>query len=196
VDLVVGRRQHPDAVRNLPNLLSFARLVAVPVAIWLMLSGEFDWAFWLFVAAGATDAIDGFLAKRFGWESELGSYLDPLADKALLVSVFLVLGLTGHLPLWLIIMVIFRDCAIVAGAIVVIAMTGEFKADPMWISKLNTTLQIVLAACVLAELGVGLDWDTLRPYAIAATAATTFGSGLAYTVLWTRRLAQREDGVR
>jgi cardiolipin synthase (CMP-forming) len=183
-------------VRNIPNLLSFARLIAVPVAIWLMLSGEFDWAFWLFVAAGATDALDGFLAKHFGWESELGSYLDPLADKALLVSVFLVLGLTGHLPLWLTIIVIFRDLVIVAGAIVVIAMTGEFKADPMWISKLNTTLQILLAACVLAELGVGLDWDMLRPYAIAATAATTCGSGLAYTVRWTRRLAHREENAR
>ena len=183
-------------MRSLPNLLSFARLIAVPVAIWLMLSGEFDWAFWLFVAAGASDALDGFIAKRFGWESELGSYLDPLADKALLVSVFLVLGLTGHLPLWLTIMVIFRDLVIVAGAIVVIAMTGAFKADPMWISKLNTAMQIVLAGCVLAELGVGLAWDMLRPYAIVATAATTCGSGLAYSVRWTRRLAHREEDAR
>ena len=94
---------------NLPNILSFCRLLAVPIAVWLMLDQHFTAAFWLFVAAGLTDAIDGFLAKRFGWETELGSYLDPLADKALLVSVFVVLGWTGHIPLWLTIMVVFRD---------------------------------------------------------------------------------------
>lgn len=179
----------------LPNILSLLRLLAVPVAVWLMLAAEFEWAFWLFVTAGATDALDGFLAKRFGWESELGSYLDPLADKALLVSVFLVLGFTGHLPTWLTILVIFRDLLIVGGAVVVMAIAGEFKAEPMLVSKLNTTLQIVLAAGVLAELGLGLNFDMLRPYAIAATAGTTFASGLAYTIRWTRRLAAKEDAT-
>jgi cardiolipin synthase len=179
----------------LPNILSLLRLLAVPVAVWLMLASAFEWAFWLFVAAGATDALDGFLAKRFAWVSELGSYLDPLADKALLVSDFVVLSFTGHLPIWLAIMVIFRDLLIVGGALVVMAITGEFKAEPMWISKLNTTLQIMLAAGVLAELGLGLNFDMLRPYAIAATAATTFASGLAYTVRWTRRMAEREDAT-
>jgi cardiolipin synthase len=180
-------------VINLPNLLSFARLLAVPFAVWLMLSAEFEVAFWLFVAAGATDALDGFLAKRFGWQTELGSYLDPLADKALLVSVFLVLGWTGHLPAWLTIMVIFRDLLIVGGAIVVIAITGAFKAEPMWISKLNTTMQILLAAGVLAELGLGYDWNALRSAAIAATGATTAASGAAYVVRWMRRLTAEED---
>ncbi|MBI3507781.1 MAG: CDP-alcohol phosphatidyltransferase family protein [Proteobacteria bacterium] len=180
---------------NIPNLLSFARLLAVPVAVWLMLVARFEAAFWLFVAAGATDALDGFLAKRFGWETELGSFLDPLADKALLVSVFLVLGWTGHIPAWLTIMVIFRDLLIVGGALVVVAITGTFKADPMWISKLNTTLQIVLAATVLSELGIGFDFEMWRWILVDVTAVTTFASGLAYVVRWTRRLAEEEDAV-
>jgi len=182
-------------VINIPNLLSFARLLAVPVAVWLMLVARFEAAFWLFVAAGATDALDGFLAKRFGWETELGSYLDPLADKALLVSVFLVLGWTGHIPAWLTIMVIFRDLLIVGGALVVVVLTGSFKADPMWISKLNTTLQILLAAAVLSELGVGFDFEMWRWILVDATAITTLASGLAYLVRWTRRLAEEEDAA-
>jgi cardiolipin synthase len=180
-------------VINLPNLLSFARLLAVPVAVWLMLGARFEIAFWLFVAAGATDALDGFLAKRFGWETELGSYLDPLADKALLVSVFVVLGWIGHLPLWLTIMVVFRDVFIVGGAVVVMAITGGFKAEPMFVSKLNTTLQIALAAAVLAKLGHDLAIDALTTGLIVATALTTFASGMAYLVRWTRRLNAQEE---
>ncbi|MCA3245450.1 MAG: CDP-alcohol phosphatidyltransferase family protein [Azospirillum sp.] len=179
---------------NLPNILSFARLMAVPLAVWLMIDGDFAPAFWLFVAAGLTDALDGFLAKRFGWETELGSYLDPLADKALLVSVFVVLGWTGHLPLWLTIMVVFRDVFIVGGAVVVMAITGAFKSEPMFVSKLNTTLQIALAAAVLAKLGLGLDIELATTILIAATAASTFASGMAYLVRWTRRLNEQEDG--
>jgi cardiolipin synthase (CMP-forming) len=177
----------------LPNILSFARLMAVPLAIWLMVAGEFGAAFWLFVAAGLTDALDGFLAKRFGWETELGSYLDPLADKALLVSVYVVLGWLGHLPVWLIIMVVFRDVFIVGGAVVVMAITGAFKAEPMFVSKLNTTLQIALAAAVLAKLGHDLAIDALTWGLIYATAATTFASGMAYLVRWTRRLNAQEE---
>jgi cardiolipin synthase (CMP-forming) len=177
----------------LPNILSFIRLMAVPLAIWLMLAGDFTVAFWLFVAAGLTDALDGFLAKRFGWETELGSYLDPLADKALLVSVFVVLGWLGHLPLWLTIMVVFRDVFIIGGAVVVMAITGSFKADPMFVSKLNTALQIALAAAVLAKLGHDLAIDALTLGLIYATAATTFASGMAYLVRWTRRLNEQEE---
>lgn len=178
---------------NLPNILSFARLMAVPLAVWLMIDGAFEFAFWLFVAAGLTDALDGFLAKRFGWETELGSYLDPLADKALLVSVFVVLGWTGHIPLWLTIMVVFRDVFIVGGAVVVMAITGAFKAEPMFVSKLNTTLQIALAATVLAKLGLDLAIDAVTTALILATAVTTFASGMAYLVRWTRRLNEQEE---
>lgn len=167
--------------------------MAVPFAVWLMLDQHFTTAFWLFVAAGLTDAIDGFLAKRFGWETELGSYLDPLADKALLVSVFVVLGWIGHIPLWLTIMVVFRDLLIIGGALVAVAIAGSFKADPMFVSKLNTTVQIALAAAVLAKLGLGLEIETPIWVLIAAAGATTLASGLAYLVRWTRVMSAQEE---
>ena len=98
---------------SFPNLLSFARLLSVPLIIWLVLDGQMTFAFWLFVAAGVTDAIDGFVAKHFNAKTELGSYLDPLADKLLIVSIYVALGVAQKLPSWLVIAVVSRDILIV-----------------------------------------------------------------------------------
>ncbi len=91
---------------NIPNALTLARIIAVPFVVWLIISNEMAAAFALFLLAGASDAADGFLAKRFGWNPELGAYLDPIADKALLVSIYVTLGFSGHLPVWLVIAVV------------------------------------------------------------------------------------------
>lgn len=179
---------------NLPNILSFARLLSVPVAIMLMLDGRFDIAFWLFVAAGVTDAIDGWIAKRFDARTEFGAYLDPLADKALVVSTFVVLGILGRLPTWLVVLVVFRDVIIVGGAMVVYAMLGDFRSRPSRISKLNTAFQIALVALVLARLGLGLGDPRIDWTLIYLTAATTLASGADYLWQWGRRLAQADDG--
>src|SRR5690606_11391126 len=100
---------------NVPNIISLCWLLCVPVTVFLILNGMMLPAFWLFVAAGVSDAVDGYLAKRLGQTSTLGSYLDPIADKALLVCVYLTLGQAGHLPTWLVIMVVSRDLLIVGG---------------------------------------------------------------------------------
>src|ERR1041385_9515241 len=113
-------------------------------------------AFWLFVAAGVSDAVDGYLAKHFDSKTELGAYLDPLADKALLVGIYLTLGWVGLIPLWLVILVAFRDLTIVGGALLEHTITQSFKSRPMMISKINTALQIALAAIVLAQHGPGV----------------------------------------
>ncbi len=177
----------------LPNLFSFARLLAVPVAVWLMLDARLDVAFWLFVAAGITDAIDGFLAKRFDARTELGAYLDPIADKFLLVSVYVTLGWLQHLPLWLVIVVVFRDAMIVVGAILEHAITGGFKSQPTVISKVNTGCQIVLAACVMAQFGLGFSLgEVLLQVMIVSVAITTALSGIGYLILWGRRLGRYE----
>jgi cardiolipin synthase len=172
---------------NLPNLISLARLLAVPFAVYLILEGEFAAAFWLFVAAGITDAVDGFLAKRFGMTSALGGFLDPLADKALLVSVYVSLGHGGYLPTWLVILVVFRDVLIIGGVILIFLVNGGIAAHPLVISKVNTVAQIALVAVVLAGLGI-------MPTVMAATgplvwlvAATTLASGGAYLVEWLRQ---------
>jgi cardiolipin synthase len=184
-----------DSVINIPNILSLARLLSVPVAIMLMLNGEFGVCFWLFVAAGVTDAVDGWIAKTFDARTALGAYLDPLADKALVVSTYLMLGWLGHIPGWLVVLVVFRDVLIIGGAMVAYFMLGDFNARPLAISKVNTSVQIALVGAVLARLGTGFGHPGLDWALVLVAAATTLLSGGAYLWQWGRRLA-REDGSR
>jgi len=178
---------------NLPNLITLGRLLCVPLAIWLVLSDDLGAAFWLFVAAGLSDAIDGFIAKRFDQRSRLGALLDPIADKALLVSMYVTLGVAGHLPNWLVILVVFRDVLIVGGFLLVTALAHAMRWEPLFISKLNTALQIALIAVVLGRLGLGIPDFGLVRILIYAVAATTVISGVAYLVRWGRALAGVEE---
>ena len=179
---------------TLPNLISLARLLSVPVVIWAILADEMPLAFWLFVAAGVSDAVDGFLARRSGSRSVVGGFLDPLADKALMVSVYITLGRIEFLPLWVVIMVVSRDVLIIGGAILFHTMNHSLKPEPLMVSKLNTVAQIVLAATVLGELSMGADWHMAVTMLIWAVAATTLASGGSYIVQWSRRIATMEQG--
>lgn len=178
---------------NLPNIISLGRLFAVPIVVWLIIDHQMALAFWLFVAAGISDAVDGLIAKHFDAESEFGRFLDPLADKALLVSVYISLGHGGYLETWLVILVVFRDIMIVGGAILFQALTLSLKMRPLLISKVNTTTQIVLAAVVLGGTGLEFDIVWLIEPLVYLVAATTLASGAAYVVTWTRRAAVMED---
>jgi cardiolipin synthase (CMP-forming) len=179
---------------NLPNLITLGRLLCVPVAIWLVLADELAAAFWLFVAAGLSDAVDGFVAKRFDQRSELGALFDPVADKALLVSMYVTLGAANHLPTWLVILVVFRDVLIVGGYLLVATLAQPMRWEPLFVSKLNTALQIALVALVLAQLGLGLGGSGLRQFLLYGVAATTVISGAGYLVRWGRALAGAEAG--
>ena len=179
-------------IASLPNLVSFARLLSVPVAVWLILNQHFDVAFWLFVLAGVSDAVDGFLAKRFRAESELGAYLDPSADKALLVGVFVTLGHAGVVESWLVILIVFRDLLIIGGALLYATMTRALHMQPLLISKLNTALQIMLAAALLAKAGFGFG-DGMTEVLVHVVAATTILSGAAYVVKWGFKAARLGD---
>jgi Phosphatidylglycerophosphate synthase len=119
---------------DLPNIISVLRLIAVIPVVYLLVVQEFGWALILFVIAGISDGLDGFLAKHYGWQSRLGGLLDPLADKILLVCCFLVLGSQGLIPLWLVLAVIFRDLVIVSGALLYNYLVAEVKAAPILIS--------------------------------------------------------------
>lgn len=174
---------------TLPNLLTLSRLLSVPVIVWLISENRMMAAFWLFVVAGVTDALDGALARLANARTVLGDYLDPLADKALLVSIFITLGLHGHLDSWLVIMVVFRDVVIVGGALLLFVIADAGAARPSFVSKVNTVAQLLLATTVLAHLGLGYD---LSSFAFALTyivAATTAVSGLGYVMAWLRRVA-------
>ncbi len=179
---------------NIPNLITLARLLSVPLAVWLIINGLLGPAFWLFVLAGISDAVDGYLAKRLNAETVVGRYLDPLADKALLVSVFISLGICGYLPSWLVIMVVFRDVLIVAGALLYHTLTQNLTLEPLRISKLNTAAQIVLVGMVLGQHGMDLPIDPATQIMVYLAALTTFASGGAYVFEWTRRAAAMEEG--
>lgn len=179
---------------SLPNIISLCRLLSVPVAIYLILHDYMAAAFWLFVAAGVSDAVDGFLAKRLGQTSTLGGYLDPIADKVLLVGVYITLGQAGHLPSWLVIMVVFRDLIIVGGVVLLhISTEGEVRMRPLLISKINTAAQIALVALVLSELGLGIVTGVSHDLLIYMVAATTVASGGAYIVTWGRNVEPAGD---
>ncbi|MBV9861135.1 MAG: CDP-alcohol phosphatidyltransferase family protein [Alphaproteobacteria bacterium] len=181
---------------NLPNLITLARLLSVPLAIWLILSGSYGTAFWTFVLAGVSDGVDGFIAKRFDRRTRLGALLDPIADKALLASVYVTLGLAGQLPNWLVILVVFRDAMIIGGFVLIhlIAATPT-RFDPLYVSKLNTAVQIALVAFVLARLGIGADDGLVTTLLIDLAAGTTVLSGLSYLVRWARILARAEQAL-
>lgn len=174
---------------SLPNLISLARLISVPLPIWFILDGHFTAAFWMFVAAGLSDGVDGFIAKRFDQRSELGALLDPIADKALIVSIFVTLGLADHLPSWLVILVVFRDLLIIGGFLLAAAVTQPMRWEPLVISKINTALQLILLAGVLAQLGLGLDDHGTIQALIYVVGVTTIVSGAGYLVRWARGLA-------
>jgi cardiolipin synthase (CMP-forming) len=174
-------------VRHVPNFLTLLRLLSVPLTVWLMTQDAMAPAFWLFIAAGVTDAVDGAVARLFDARTRLGAWLDPLADKVLLVAVFVVLGIQEHIPLWLVVMVVLRDVVIVMYAVVYV-LAGSFTGSPILISKINTLAQIVLAALVLARLGPGWGGPMLTEAFVTVVAITTVASGSAYLMAASRRV--------
>ncbi len=168
----------------IPNLLTLLRILLVPLTIWLIVSDELRGAFAVLLVAGVTDGVDGFLAKRYGWTTELGAYLDPLADKLLLVSTYITLGLRLQLPSWLVILVVSRDVMIVSAILLSVIVGPRVKMRPLRISKFNTVAQIALALLVLADAGFGLGWDLPRTLLIYLTAALTAASAGAYLWNW------------
>jgi cardiolipin synthase (CMP-forming) len=186
-DLCRGRRL------SIPNLITLARILSVPIMVWAIATGWMLFAFVLFLAAGVSDAIDGYLAKRFGMTSELGSYLDPLADKALIVSIYVTLGISGDIPRWLVILVVSRDIMIV-GAVILSWLVGKpLPMKPLLVSKLNTAAQIVFAGLVLASLGLRFDAHWIVDGLMAAVAVLTLLSVAAYVREWVRHMGSAEE---
>jgi cardiolipin synthase (CMP-forming) len=169
---------------TIPNLISLGRLVSVPVIVWVLLSGFIELGFWLFVAAAISDGIDGFIAKRFNRASVLGAYLDPIADKVLLVSIYISLGQLELLPLWLVILVVSRDILIVGAVILSFALEQRVKMAPLTVSKINTFAQIGLAAMVMSRDVHGLPLETAEIGLIMVVAVSTVLSGAAYVTAW------------
>ena len=181
---------------NIPNTITIARIILVPIVVYLMISGEFLAAFWLFIIAGISDGIDGFVAKRFHMQTELGAYLDPLADKALLVSIFVTLGMGKQLPVALVLLVVSRDILIIGAVLLSWLLDRRVKMAPLMVSKINTTLQILLAGAVLANQGFELHLQMLIPALILAVSIFTIWSGTSYMIGWVHHMANTEETVQ
>ncbi len=176
-------------MRWLPNAISIARIVLVMPVAWSIIHSEDVIALILIIIAGISDALDGFLAKRFGWTTYLGTILDPLADKLFMAGSFIATVWAGLIPLWITVIVVARDAIIVGGAFVYRWQVGDFKPQPSVLSKVNTFLQILLVLAVVIQNYIFLPKGTVLAL-VVAVAITTLTSGADYFIRWGRRLAR------
>lgn len=169
---------------SLPNLITIMRLLLVPLIVSLMLGKDYDLAFIVFMIAAVSDAVDGYIARRFDMMTKLGAYLDPIADKALLVSVYITLGVQGQFAQLVVTLVVARDLMIVGAVILSWVIGHPLRIAPLMLSKVNTAAQIALAALMLAVLGFLPEWDAATIWGQWVVAATTVLSGFAYFLAW------------
>ncbi len=191
---VSARQKRRDMRLTIPNMITIMRFVLVPAVVLAMLDMRWDWAFAGFLIAGISDGVDGFIARRFNQHSRLGAYLDPMADKLLLVSVFVVMGFIGELPLWLVVTMVSRDALIVCAVVLSTVMSHPVEMKPLLVSKANTAIQIILAAVVLGELALAVHLDPLRPVLILLSGVLTVASAAAYLVAWLRHMSGYGEG--
>lgn len=177
----------------IPNGLTLLRILLVIPFAWALAGDQYRPALALFVIAAATDALDGFLARLFGWHSRVGAIADPLADKLLMITAFLVLSITGVLPMWLFALVLGRDLVIVGGGLLFHRLVGRFDVEPSAFGKLNTLVQILaVLAVMLAEAGADLPaWTTA--FAIWSVAVMVLVSGTHYIGVWGLRALRRKE---
>ena len=169
---------------QIPNLLTLARIAAVPVLILFLYEGRYGAALAVFVLAGITDGLDGWIAKRFKCVTRLGSILDPLADKILIVSTYVMLVLAGDLPFWLILLIGFRDLGIIAGVLVLNTLNGHVQMQPSLLSKVNTFLQISLVILVMVERIGFIALEPVAEILLWFVAVTTVASAIHYVYFW------------
>lgn len=174
---------------NLANMITVGRLLAVPLVLYFLLHGDMRAAFFVFLLAGASDAVDGAIARMFNQRTELGAWLDPLADKLLMTAVFVMLGWLGKIPDWIVFMVVTRDVLIVGGVVMSTLLANPIKVEPLFVSKANTAAQVFLIVIVLADLAFGLGLENLVSGMLTLTALLTLASGASYLLLWMRHIA-------
>ena len=178
---------------TIPNYITIFRFILVPFIVMALLSGYVGAALIGFVIAGVSDGIDGFIARRYNQGSELGAYLDPIADKLLLVSLFVVLGFVKELPVWLVVIVVSRDIFII-GAVLLGAVIGKpLEMHPLLVSKANTAFQIILVAVTLADIAFDFSLTGSRMVLVWIVALLTAASATAYLITWTKHMAGYEQ---
>lgn len=174
-------------LRHIPNIITIFRLFLIPPVAYAILKEQYVAAFWLFGIAGFSDALDGFLARAFKWQSELGATLDPIADKTLMIVSFYCLYWQGVIPWWLFVVVLMRDLIIVVGASAYQFVTRSLKMEPILLGKFNTGVQILMIMALLAHLSyqiIPVKWvDSLAVILLISTLV----SGIAYVTIWLKK---------
>ena len=178
----------------IPNLLSLARIGMVPWLVVLLQNQQYGLSFIVFIVAGLSDALDGFIAKRFNAQTYLGSLLDPLADKGLLVSSYIMLSVIGAIPFWLMVAVVFRDVIIVGGYLLMVLFFGSVKMEPLIVSKINTFTQIAYIVLVLGALAIQYDFHVIQAILNYVVLSTSVVSGLAYVYIWSIKATNTSEG--
>ena len=177
---------------NFANIITVVRLLITPIIVWLIFSSYYGLGLIFFVFSGLSDALDGFIAKQYNQRTILGSYLDPVADKVLIVSSILALGYMGAIPPWLIILIVSRDLAILGAVIISWLVERSLKIEPIISSKINTFLQIFYTGLILLSLTyqkeiIYLDNFILPTFSILI-ALSTLSSWFSYLILWLRSM--------
>lgn len=180
---------------NIANFITLSRLLSVPLFVWLLARGDTTAAFWLFLFAAVSDAVDGIIARQFDMQTALGEYLDPIADKTLLVTAYVVLGSMGMLPLWIVIAVVSRDAMIVGGALLIEKLTRDLRMEPILISKANTLMQLLLVLAAMMPSVFASPTGHVVTLLSFAVLVTTLVSGGAYVYIWSMR-AHKLEGIK
>jgi cardiolipin synthase len=193
-DQTAAAQSHPSMIRqalSVPNQLTMLRLLLLPFVLISMIYGRHDLAFWLFIAAAVSDGIDGIIARHFNQKTLLGAYLDPIADKLLLSSCFIVQALIGAIPLWTTVLVLSRDVVIIATVLVVVLTTDIRSFPPSRLGKINTAVQIATMFSILTHNYLQMFWtERITDVLILATAGTVLLSSVDYALAVSRRLHQ------
>ncbi|MGI9330262.1 MAG: CDP-alcohol phosphatidyltransferase family protein [Gammaproteobacteria bacterium] len=175
------------SLSQIPNAICVLRIALIPPIVLALMRGDYPLALLLVMLAAFSDVLDGWLAKRFSWQTRIGGWLDPVADKLLLVTLFITLAWMGLSPVWLTAVVLGRDVVIVGGALAFNFLIAKVKAEPSTISKLNTLFQLIYCTLILASMAFRLPMDTALIMAGAAVLVTSVISGLDYVLIWSRR---------
>ena len=170
----------------IPNAISLMRIFLIAPIILLFVNDQFGWALGLFIVAGLSDGIDGYIAKKYNWNTRLGAFLDPAGDKLLVAWSFGTLAFLGHIPVWLAVIVILRDVVIVAGSFMYHYLVRRLEGDPTFISKLNTGLEFTFLIFVIFRAGFGWPDDITITIVGAAVLVTVVISGYDYVSSWIR----------
>jgi cardiolipin synthase len=182
------------AMMTVPNIITLLRIALVPWLVVLVVRGNYGTVLWVFLLAGTSDALDGYIARRFNQMSRLGSFLDPLADKIMLVSLFICLAVIGLMPRWLAAAVVARDLVILAGAAYWFARTGGIEMEPTKLSKLNTGVLVSVVLLVVADAAGLVALAPVRGVLHAVALASVAASGLQYVGIWSSRLKRFLQG--